>query len=239
MTDGSHSRVVPAVLALVVWWGSALIGGSPAWAAASHVVDSPRAWLRALHVGQTPAALSPLPLVQGCFTPDHCQTRVGALSVDQRDGALRWDGGPRFKARTTRPARDLPVPDWTPLDAFAVSSHGKPWGVCMTLAHEGVGRSGSFQRWTSVVLVPLAAKARPVAHRWVGYWATCEALVQGASATQVRLPVLEAPSAAGQTWPLRWQVCEGRACVTQEDHRRVVPQPGAEDGALLILPARH
>jgi hypothetical protein len=231
MMSGPHSRML-----LVAAWS--LISGSPLWAATSGVLDSTEAWLRAVQVGQVPASLAPLPQEQGCFTPDHCQTRVGTLSMDQRDGALRWDGGPRFRARTSQPSRDLPVPDWTPLDAFAVSSHGKPWGVCMTLAHEGLGRSGSFQRWTSVVLVPLAAKGRPVAHRWVGYWATCEALVQGDSASQVRLPVLEAPSGPGQTWPLRWQVCEGRSCITQVDLRRVVPQPGADDGALLILPVR-
>jgi len=226
-----HSRVVAAA-------ASALIGCSPAWAATGRVVDSTQDWLQVVQTGQVPASLTPLPLVQGCFTPDHCQTRVGTLAMDQRDGAMRWDGGPRFRVRSSQPARDLPRPDWTPLDAFAVSSHGKPWGVCLTLAHEGLGRSGSFQRWTSVVLVPSGPKARPVAHRWVGYWASCEALLQGASATQVRLPVLGAPLAAGQTWPLRWQVCEGRACVTQTDNRRVVPQPGADDGALLVLPAR-
>jgi len=231
MIGRSHSRVVVSA-------ALAFIGCSPAWAATSRVVDSTQDWLQVVHAGQVPASLTPLPLVQGCFTPDHCQTRVGALAIDQRDGAMRWDGGPRFLVRSAQPVRDLPRPDWTPLDAFAVSSHGQPWGVCLTLGHEGLGRSGSFQRWTSVVLVPSGPKARPVAHRWVGYWASCEALVQGASATQVRLPVLEAPLAAGQTWPLRWQVCEGRACVVQMDNRRVVPQPGADDGALLVLPAR-
>lgn len=62
-----------------------------------------------------------------------------------------------------------------------------------------LGKSGSAQRWTSVVLVPAGRPGVTVqAHRFVGYWASCDALAAGPRTGEVLLTVVErsAPTSA-------------------------------------------
>ena len=192
---------------------------------------------------RTPAQLAQLVLERGCG-PRGCQVRVDSLIIAQPSGALRTAAGRPVRLTTHRPpGLPLPQADWQPLAAYAVSVGGQPWGTCLELAHTGLGRSGSAQRWTSLVLVPAVANApaapRPAAHRFVGYWAACAQLWQPAGdAGRIALPLLgrangAVHSAAFTETP--W-LCSARGCIASPAARRFAESTELPGGGLRWLP---
>ena len=184
--------------------------------------------------GARPAKLEPLKTEGGCG-PAGCIVDVERLSIARDSGALRTDKGAPVKLVQHKPAdgRELPEADWNPLDAQKVYSRGKRWGTCLELAHTGIGRSGVHQRWVSVVLVPWRGAAPgPTAHRFVGYWAGCDSIVEGANAGEVELPLVE--SASANALQLVRHQCTAKRCVRRVDSRLVAGDPAGDTGALTI-----
>jgi hypothetical protein len=130
----------------------------------------------------------------------------------------------------------LPDLDWTPTDAYRVTAGGQRWGTCMEFTHAGIGKSGVYQRWVSVVLVPFnGAQPAGTAHRFVGYWAGCDSLQAAASAGQVTLPVIEHGEPKAEK-PLRLvkHQCTAKGCEGVIDLRAVNGDPAGPDGALSL-----
>lgn len=186
--------------------------------------------------GHQPATIEKAASRGGC-TPTECSTHVDGLSISREKEAIRRTGGGQIRLEQHGPGapKDLPDLDWEPDAGFKVFRAGRRWGTCLEFSHGGMGKSGRFQRWRSVVLVPWR-KGRPasVAHRFVGYWANCGFLVEGGQAGEVMLPIIEPVALGSRQLHLVWQRCSAERCVTTEDSRRVGGDPGGEDGSLTI-----
>lgn len=150
--------------------------------------------VNAVTQGLPPAQLTPIAARSGCG-PQGCDTFIGPLRIDRDHGTLFIDGQQRALKRADHGAvngQDLPDIDWASPRAYAVQTAGRAWGTCIQFPHEGLGKSGSAQRWTSVVLVPGGRSRVPVqAQRFVGYWASCDALAAGPRVGEVLLTVVE------------------------------------------------
>ena len=188
----------------------------------------------------TAATLTPIK-TEGWCGPQGCFVDAGELRLDRDKGGLaRADdqAGKRIQVVEHKSAGGpaLPDLDWTPLDAYEVSLGGKRWGSCMEFTHAGLGKSGVYQRWTSVMLVPFDGN-RPagMAHRFVGYWAGCDSLQAGATPTTVALPVIERNEpAAGKPLRLVGYQCTAKGCDGKLDARTIDGDPTGESGALAI-----
>ena len=187
----------------------------------------------------TAATLTPIK-TEGWCGPQGCFVDVGELRIDRdKGGFARAEGGQRLQVVEHKPPGGdaLPDLDWTPTDAYRVMAGGQRWGSCLEFSHAGVGKSGTFQRWTSVVLVPFnGAAPGATAHRFVGYWTGCDSLVSGATAGTLTLRVVERsePKASRPLRLVAYQ-CSARGCEGQVDRRAVGGEPGnAQDGTLTI-----
>ncbi len=190
----------------------------------------------AINGAATPVTLKPLPQSRGCG-PKGCDILVGALLIDLELGTLHDSATGRGWTRVDHGAANgLPFPDidWTSPQAFNVGVGSMRWGTCLAFPHEGLGKSGTAQRWRSVVLVPAARPGVKVqAHRFTGYWATCEGLTTGSRPGEVVLPVVEAftegPSDAASeassvpAWSLQEvrYLCKRNGCTRLPGVRRV------------------
>jgi hypothetical protein len=190
----------------------------------------------------TPAALEPIK-TEGWCGPQGCFVDVGELRLDRDKGGFAKAPGGRqlvlveHKAMGGEPLPDI---DWTSTDAYRVTSGGQRWGTCMEFAHTGIGKSGVYQRWNSVVLVPFnGGKPAGTAHRFVGYWAGCDSLQATATQGQVVLPVIERGEPTASK-PLRLvnQQCSAKSCDGQIDRRVIDGDPASEDGTLSMRDAR-
>lgn len=205
---------------------------------AATVVTNPTELLEQLVKGQKSVALVFLQPNPNCG-PGGCQIDYRDLSVLKDGKSLQQKGGKRIKLQphALRTAVALPELDWTPLESFAVTTVGEDWGMCLEFTHTGVGKSGALQRWQTVVLAPRetdTAPLGPVAHRFVGYWASCSVLSAGAQLGEMRLPVIEPVDEQGRL-SLVWYQCSWKGgCVPTVDRRSVVRLPGRVGGALAI-----
>jgi hypothetical protein len=200
--------------------------------------------VRALTRGMPPVNLTPIPALGGCG-PQGCDTLIGPVRIDRDHGTLHIDPKDRQLQRIDHGSSDglaLPEIDWASPQAFAVKTGGKAWGTCIRFPHEGLGKSGSAQRWTSVVLVPAERRGVTVqAQRFVGYWASCDALVAGPRAGELVMSVVErtspAPSVASEASPDAASLQATRyVCVATGCTRLPDPAPVGWDsasGALL------
>jgi hypothetical protein len=125
--------------------------------------------------------------------------------------------------------------NWNPIQGFKVSRAGRRWGTCLWFSHTGIGESGHYQRWNSVVLVPWKG-SRPgsVAHRFAGYWLDCDFLAEGNKPGEAILPIIEPTAAGSSRLHIVWQRCTAEHCIKIEDSRRVSGAPWAEDPNLVI-----
>lgn len=189
--------------------------------------------------------LTPIQSLSGCG-PKGCAVDLEQVTVARSDenkpGVFQSATGGKIRLVEHRPAdgRALPDMEWTPLRAFEVRQGQQRWGSCIEFTHEGLGKSGIHQRWTSVVLVPFKGK-KPgtTAHRFVGYWAACESLRGSDKPDTVTLPLLE-PTTKGAPQPLRLMQfdCSREACTGREDARVVRGDPTSETGQLTLDAAR-
>ncbi len=194
--------------------------------------------LRALLIaGRTPVRLEAVAADLGC-PAEGCGAWVDGLVI-WRDSGRITDTARRALLTVTRLPDRAPDVDWTPLDSQKVFAAGKRWGTCLEFTHTGLGKSGRFQRWTSVVLVPWAdGKPGASAYRFVGYWTGCDSLTEGPVAGEVTLPQIEAPLPAEPnaniTPRLVQHICTASACRTQADSRPVNFVQGSETGAMRV-----
>lgn len=192
----------------------------------------------ALRGSAAAAALAPVK-TEGWCGPQGCFVDAGELRIDRDKGGLvRADGGKRIALIEHKPlgGEALPDLDWTPTDAYQVTSGGQRWGLCLEFTHAGIGKSGVYQRWVSVVLVPFSGdKPAGTAHRFVGYWAGCDSLQAGSAAGQVALPVIERGEPKGPK-PVRLvnYQCSAKGCEGKVDERVVDGDPVGESGGMSI-----
>jgi hypothetical protein len=179
-------------------------------------------------LGMTPAILTAIPARGGCG-PQGCDIFIGPVRIDRDHGTLHIDPKDRQLQRVDHGLADglaLPEIDWSSPQAFSVKTGGRVWGTCIRFPHEGVGKSGSAQRWTSVVLIPAGRRGVMVeAQRFVGYWASCNALVDGPHVGEVVMSVVErlsgdpdgASEAKADAAPLQVAryVCDASGCSRQ------------------------
>lgn len=153
------------------------------------------------------ARLAPLTAVQGCG-PAGCSVALGGVTIDTDAGTLRSAAGRLIPWVVYAPARaaDLPEVDWQPLRGFSVGRASRPWGRCIEFGHTGLGNSGRAQRWRTVVLVPAAGRS---AYRFIGYWASCEAVAQGPTTREVMLPTVEPVTLGVATLHIAWEPLHG------------------------------
>ena len=176
---------LPVITAMAWLMASGAFGGQS--------IDGPAA-LRSLVVeGRVPMALERATPQSGC-TPSECIVQVEGLTIVPDKRLLRQGSSRpiRLVQHLGLGGRELPAMDWTPTDVYTVSQQGQRWGLCLEFSHSGPGRSGSFQRWTSIVLLPwLGQHPARTAHRFVGYWASCDQLTSGTKPEQLVLGLVE------------------------------------------------
>ncbi|WKB55925.1 hypothetical protein [Eleftheria terrae] len=219
-----------------VFLGVALaLGACGAWAGST---VSNATELRDLLRGQAqPATLEPLKSESGCG-PAGCSVDLERLSIRVEPGFIQQARGARLRLveHKHKDGPALPEIDWTPMDAYQVFNAGRRWGSCIEFSHSGMGKSGSYQRWSSVVLVPFRGE-RPgkTAHRFVGYWTGCDSLQAGDKPGEVVFPVVEraAEHAPAPLHLMRYQ-CSVQRCSGSEDARSVARHPTDEGGALVV-----
>lgn len=170
------------------------------------------------------AELQDIPLDSGCG-PAGCMVDIGPLRIQREQGVLqRIDGRPlHWQAQP-----GLPELDWSPLGAYHVTAAGKPWGICLELSHSGIGKSGVYQRWGSLVLVPVDGDK---AYRLVGYWAGCDSL-QASGKGQVLLPIVSQKPERG-LHVLKYS-CDTQTCNAQPSRIAVDGDPNSANGALRL-----
>lgn len=203
-------------------------------ALAGQTLDGPSA-LRALLVeGHQPMQLERVDRLSGCTTTE-CSVQFDGLAIVPKTRTLRSGRNQSIRVLEHRspgsPA--LPDMDWTPTEAYAVSLDGRRWGSCMEFSHSGVGRSGTFQRWTSIILLPWRGDHPGLAaHRLVGYWAACDQLVAGAAVGQGRLGLVQ-PSGASGLGLVQYR-CDSRGCKPEGRPRPVAVVKQGEGTFLTI-----
>lgn len=189
-----------------------------------------------LMTGYQPAKIVAITAERGCG-PVECSIDIDGLSILRERGVMRRVGGSQIRLKQYGPGeqKDLPEMDWEPIEGFKVYLAGRRWGTCLEFGHEGIGKSGRYQRWTSVVLVPWKGH-RPslVAHRFVGYWAGCDSLAEGGRAGEVIVPIIEPVTTGSSRLHIVRQQCTMKRCIKVEDARVVSGDPGGESGAVEI-----
>ena len=187
--------------------------------------------------GHTPITLEAATVDRGCG-PAGCTIDADGVSILRDRGVLKQTGGKAIPVRLLSPG-EAPALDWEPLDVFRVFGEGGYWGTCLEFSHAGIGKSGTMQRWVSVVLVPHHPPQRRIrAWRIVGYQTGCDALVAlPGKPDTLSLPVIEATAKDRKTpfgLHLVWHHCDARKCTTAIDPRPVGGDPHGASGGLTI-----
>ncbi len=151
------------------------------------------------------------PVPEGC-TPMRCSVQLGPIEWVGDTQELRVIGGEQITVANagTGPALDLaPFQDVAAL----VRSQGEVWGQCIEMLHEGLGQSGRFQRWTTLMIVPFEhGKPRTAASRLTGYWASCAALQVGGRPGDIEVPLIEPAGRAEDGLVLNRYRCDAEGC---------------------------
>lgn len=219
-----------------IWFVSAFLVFGTSIALGSGEVNNARDLRDQLMSGHSPAKIEAVSPERSCSATD-CSVDVEQLSIFLKSGVMQRTGGRRIQLKQygSIGAAELPDIDWDPIGSFRVSRADKQWGVCLEFGHTGIGKSGRYQRWTSVVLVPRKdLRSKPVAFRFVGYWAGCDYLVEGDKAREISLPTVESSETGGAHLSIVWHHCSFESCIKVKDARIVNGDPGSESGALVI-----
>lgn len=175
---------------------------------------------------------------RGCG-PEGCRIDIGGVSIDREHGLLVGTENKHSILIRPQVAGELPELDWEPLGGFAVSVAGQHWGSCLEFSHAGLGKSGRYQRWTSVILVPwLNTYPGSIAYRFVGYWAGCDLILAGDKPGEIRMPVIQRQEKPGAAPSLQivWHTCTALACQPNQDRRAVTEDINSDAGALIVGP---
>jgi hypothetical protein len=233
------SPALPRATRAAIMLGVCLCGSGTGNASAGEQgIAGNAAELHELLVGdRPPVELQTINPQRGCG-PAGCRIDVGDVSIAIGKGTLthritRADGRQEIALVEHRAsgAETWPDIDWPPLRSYRVNLGGMPWGLCMEFSHAGMGRSGSAQRWRSLVLLPdradeTGSSAPSSAHRFMGYWALCRNLTQATRPGHVELPMVEAitsadSAAATQKLVLRIHDCDAQGCSSTADPRAI------------------
>lgn len=188
--------------------------------------------------GHAPVTLEAATVDRGCG-PAGCTIDTDGVSILRDSGAMQQTGGKAIPIRLLSSGR-APELDWEPLDVFRVFGERGYWGTCFEFSHSGIGKSGAWQRWTSIVLVPRASLQQRIrAWRIVGYRTGCDALTTRPDKPDtLSLPVVEVTTVDSQKTPfglhIVWHHCNARRCTTEIDPRPVRGDPRGVDGTLTI-----
>ena len=89
--------------------------------------------------------------------PNYYSIDTDGLSILYKLDFIKRQDGKQIKLMQHGPGdpKDLPEMDWDPIDLYKVFRAGQHWGTCLEFSHAGIGKSGRFQRWTSVGLSTL------------------------------------------------------------------------------------
>ncbi len=205
--------------------------------------DSDDALRASIRAGKAPARVVEAKKVGYCREgTDYCDQYVDRLIVLRNEKRIafmrdlrRWKTRPiRLVEHAPDGAAELPEIDWNP-GGYEVFRAGKRWGTCLWFSHEGLGKSGHFQRWGTIVLVPWKGnEPGPVAHRFVGYWPSCNDLVEGEKEGEIALPTIEIANNDPQHLSLIWNQCTLRGCTRVKDFRTITGSSDSGSGALRI-----
>lgn len=201
------------------------------------IIENARDLKDLLTAGRPALSNEALAAQRGCG-PGGCSIEMGGVSIDREKGALLDLASKKPIQIQPQVAGELPELDWEPLGGFAISSVGKRWGSCLEFSHAGLGKSGRYQRWTSVVLVPwLDSHPSGSAYRFVGYWAGCDLLTAGDKADTINLPVIEQNKNGKEpSLQLVWHACTDSGCKSSIDPRAVREDEDSETGTLILAP---
>lgn len=188
-----------------------------------------------LTAGRPAVSIEALASQRGCG-PSGCSIDIGGVSIDREKGVLLDAVNKKQVQIRPQVAGELPDLDWEPLGGFAVSRAGKRWGTCLEFSHSGLGKSGRYQRWTTVMLVPwMDANPGNVAYRFVGYWAGCDVLTGGEKADEISLPTVEWDKGSNESsLQIVWHSCTASGCKASKDTRTVNEDADSETGALIV-----
>ena len=213
-----------------------LATGLPAGAASVTAAGDADALRALLTAGRTPATVEAAPADRGCG-PRGCVIDIDGLRIDRERGQLRSAQGQRLRLHNTPSAasKSLPTIDWELLGGYRVMQQGQRWGTCLEFSHTGIGKSGSFQRWTSVLLVPWAGQ-HPGRDAWrmLAYWGGCEALTDGEQPGEVVLPTVQAVAGQPGALAIVQHHCRLGRCSSRPDPRSVRADPAQPGGGLLV-----
>ncbi len=201
---------------LIYYFSSLLILCLPFQLAADQKMANAQELREVLVSGHTPLTLAPIKVEHGCFESD-CFEIVDKISINKETGAVFKGFRGQQLSISIFPNQDNLVPiDWTPISAYRVLSKNRTtWGNCLEFSHSGLGKSGRFQRWNSIILLPwLHNKPGDNAYRFEGYWGNCNALIAGDTDQYIILPELVLDSEQQNTLKLKAlnYVCNAKAC---------------------------
>ncbi len=173
---------------------------------------------------------------RGC-SPKYCSNDIDGLSFLYENKMIQRADGKRIRLNhhATGKPDDLPEIDWPWGSGYKVFRADKRWGTCIEFGHTGIGKSGRYQRWTSVVLIPWeGSQPGLIAHRFVGYWAYCASLAEGEKEGEVMLPIIEPINIGYGPLQLVWYHCNTERCTKIKDKRIVSGDSNSESGELVI-----
>jgi len=151
------------------------------------------------------------PVPEGC-TPMRCSVQLGPLEWVGDTQELRVIGGDQITVANAGIGPALDLARFQDVAAI-VRSQGEVWGQCIEMLHEGLGQSGRFQRWTTLMIVPFEhGKPRTAASRLTGYWASCAALQVGGRPGDIEVPLIEPAGRAEDALVLNRYRCDAEGC---------------------------
>ena len=204
--------------------------------ATTRVVASDATELReALLLMRRPAILEPVRAEQSCNS-EQCTVDVAQISIETRHGRMTIAG--KYPVKTLLQAGSkksgLPAVNWTPIRQFMVTASHQPWGMCLEFSHQGVGSSGTYQRWATIVLIPWhRGKPQPLAYRFIGYRLRCDQLAEGTKVAEISLPTIEPDSRNSADLKLIWHDCGHKNCISFPDNG-VAVKPGMNDNVTIV-----
>jgi hypothetical protein len=189
-----------------------------------------------LMVRQHPAKIEAISSERSC-SPTNCSIDIENISIFPEQGIIQKGGGDIVRLKEYKLDQDMNLPeiDWDPIGSFKVFRDDKRWGTCLEFSHKGIGKSGRFQRWASVILIPLKKyKSKSVAYRFVGYWADCNLIANAKKSNEVLLPTIESYANGNSHFQIIWHRCSPKECINFVDRRILSKDSSSESGALLV-----
>ncbi len=180
-----------------------------------------------LLAGRTPIQVEKMVFDRGCNDTE-CTLNGDQISIVQQKGIIRGVHSQQIISQYSGNVdeKNLPEIQWDSVNGVKIFQAGKQWGTCLNFSHSGIGSSGTFQRWRSVVLIPWEnGEPKTSAYRFMGYWADCYFLMEGISSDQILLPTLEFDTKTPEFLNIIWHTCTSTNCVNTKDSQMLKEDP--------------